>query len=192
MKKNSYISRCSWPLTARGCYLLLLCYVLLPLVSCNTTDDDEYSEAVVVDLGLSDSLIKIGEKSVLSIEFSFSANSVLQDGERVVIAAKLAPELSYETGTAEIKGMFGDNKVSPEITLCKESGETILLFELDGKDLSTASNPDGDADARLNLIVKAKKAGAAVPIEVKAANNTLLAGCGVDFNPDRAVSITIL
>lgn len=171
----------------------LLIFLGLFAGSCNDSNEDP--SANVVNMELSDTTIRVGEGTVLSVEFSFSANPVFSDNEDIFVVVHLPNGLDYRNDTAEIDGRITDEDVSPRLTFCSDSGETYLLFVLDRYDLDNADNPSGDADARLTLTVDAVDATVAdrsLLIDARADGNEPVFSCNDTFAAEGALSLRVV
>lgn len=163
-------------------------FAVFSFYSCSS-DDDSVVSARVVDFEARDTTIAVGEGSVLQLDFTFDAEAVFDDGQNVVVTISLPPELGLREGTAEIEERTGDDPIGARVTTCQD-GSSFLVFDMDDNDLDQASNPSGDADARLKLTVDALSSGVAL-IEARAgasASNF----CNQTFPGEAAVVINIL
>ena len=172
----------------------VFCFMVFALLSgCGSQNEDSGSlNAEVVKMTLKDNLIRTGEKTVMAVDFTFSANALSSEGEHVIVAVKLPPEVRYEEGTSEIDGIFADRKVSPQYKGCAQTGELFLIFDLDWSDLIGASNPDGDGDARLTMTLSGQQSISVTTIESKAQSNFLSVSCDGPFVPDMSAQVSIL
>jgi hypothetical protein len=129
---------------------------------------------------------------VMAVDFSFSSNALMSEGDNVIVAVKLPKSVGLEEGTSEIDGLFSDRKVSPQTKSCSATGDLYLVFDMDWSDLAGAANPDGDADARLTMTLVALKAASTVTIEAAARNSFFAISCDTIFEPDMQVQMSIL
>lgn len=172
--------------------LLLSCSLLAGLSACGSDDDDEDDGGSrVTSVNLDDNPISLGGETVLYTEFSFSSDDIFDDDQNVFVVVKLPNTVRYKAGTTEIDRPTGeDHGVDPRVTSCP-NGETFLAFDLDEDDLASAANPDGDADARLNMVLVGTQLSLAATIEAAARNNNILYGCDQPFFSDAVTTIRI-
>lgn len=174
--------------------ILPLALLVGSLAGCSGSDDDNFVSAVVTTIEVSDSVIAVGQGSVIAVDFSFSADDIFNDRKRIFLVVRLAPALAFREGTSEIDGAFSgdDEGVGAQITNCLESGETFLLFNLDRFDLDEAENPAGDADARLNFTVDGILPEPQAIISARADGSPAIFTCGVEFIPEAATAIQVV
>ena len=170
---------------------LLLLAVLFIFTGCSSSDDDESVSAVVTNFEVNDSTLSVGEGSVASVEFSFSSNAVFDDDKNLVITLRLPSSLRLREGTSEIDGVR-DESVGAQITNCPATGEQFLVFDLDRFDLEEASNPNGDADARLTLTVDAIQAQEIAIVGARADGDIPIFACGLQFPVERELAMRIV
>ena len=134
--------------------LILLVTATIIIISYSACGDDNDgfdnpgSPAQVVSMRISENDLRLGSGEVLTVDFSFSAGDVFDDGDNIVLVVELPPALDFRRDTAELEGALGDNRVQPKVTLCPTSKKKYLEFDFNDDDLAFASNPNGDADAR--------------------------------------------
>lgn len=177
-------------------FAALLALSCLSVAGCNSDsddDDDFFNSARVVDLALQDSTIRVGEGTVVAVNFSFDASRVFNDGDSVIVVVRLPAELEYRDGTAEIDGLGGeDDGVGAQVVRCGNLGESYLIFDMDEFDLDQAENPSGDGDAVLTLTVDGIDPLQFGTIEAAANGETSpLFTCGGSFASDEEVSLSV-
>ncbi|MCB0346412.1 MAG: hypothetical protein KDD66_14935 [Bdellovibrionales bacterium] len=175
---------------------LQLFAAIIGLVVCTagcSSDDNDFVNADVVRINLSDSTIAVGEGSVVAVEFSFSSNAVFSNEKTLYLVIRLDSSLMLREGTSEIDGFTSsaDKSVGAQITECPESGETILLYALDRFDLDEADNPSGDADARLNFTIDGIAADSEAIISARADDENLMQSCETSLVPEAVTSLIV-
>lgn len=171
-----------------GCLAGAACIVS----GCGSDNDDSSGplDVQVVDVGIEQSVLIVGEASVIDVEFSFDAGQVFDDGRTVDVLVLLPAGVAFREGSSEIDVVGGDDDdVGAQVLSCPTTGETYLLFSLDENDLDVAENPDGNADARLTLTVDAV-APTVTSIGARADEVAIFA-CGGPFVADAAVALQI-
>jgi hypothetical protein len=178
----------------RSVYIAAILGCLVVTAGCGGDGDDDQDDTDdtinVTRVDFENGAISNGEQSVVSVDFSYDAEEVFEDGVHAMIVVKLPPQLQYLPESSEIDGIGTDEGVGAQVTTCSTTGETYLLYDLDENDLDLAENPDGDADARLTLTVTAVAPGNATI--VARGDLTGLFACDVSFAADAGGSITIL
>jgi hypothetical protein len=145
----------------------------------------------VVEIGSDDGVIRVGESTVIRVDFEYSFNEVFDDGENVIVLVRLGAELRLREGTSEIQGNFGDESVGAQVTNC-DTGEQYLLFDLDDNDLSGAEDPFGEGDAELSFTVDAVVENPNAVIDALATNNSVFFECGGTFRGEEVTVVTVL
>ena len=136
---------------------LFLVILLLTFVSCGSDDEDifdvligEGEGALVTSIRVEESVVAVGESTIARVEFTFSAGGVFDLDNRVVVVVKIPASLLYRPGTGEVDRIIDDRNVEPLTTVC-DDGSSFVEFTLSDRDLVSAINPEGDADARLSF-----------------------------------------
>ena len=138
---------------------------------------DSGGEATVNSMSPDPAVLSVGQGSIVSVKFSFSANDVIDHNDRVDLVLQFPAALQYRPGTAEIKRPIDDNQIDPAQLIACSDGSSFLRFSLGRGELTDATNPSGDADAELRLTVDTRAVG--VQQVVGAASSNLLSfGCG--------------
>lgn len=153
-------------------------------------DDNNVPGSSVVSIDTDTNPIPVGQAGILSVNFSYSANDVFDDGVNVVVVVHLPSNLRYRADTSEVDLPFGDDRqVGAQVTECGANGQ-FLLFDLDKSDLEAADNPGGDADARLTLTVDAVQATPTATVQAIAHDETVPFDCN-GFVPDAVLGIAV-
>lgn len=167
--------------------------LLIPLssiVGCSSNNDDGGS-AFVNELGIEQSSLVLGQESVLTVKFSFSADDVFENEEEVGISVRLPSQLAFKDGSAEIKRIIDDHGVSPAgIASCSDSS-SFVSFSFSRSDLIDANNPGGNADAELRFTVTAKSRGTGSQVLALAKENGAAVNCTTDFDSQAALVVTV-
>lgn len=168
----------------------------LCLVACGSDGDDRddgnfTDSASVVDLRADDTTIRVGEGTVVTLDFTYDTDDVFDDNDAVNLVVRIPSGLSYRDDTSEVDSVGGDQKVGARITPCA-GGETYLTYILDEFDLDGAENPPGDADARLTFTVDAITGGTTHTLSARAATFNSAFTCGGAFGSERDESIVVI
>jgi len=132
-------------------YFLFALLTLVFQTACGDGDDDVTE---VVRLSVDDSLVRVGEGSVVRAGVSFSREDVFQDNDEIVLLVRLPQEVFLRRGTSEVQGRFSDEDIGAQIVSC-DNGEIVLIFELDDNDLRFADDPSGDSNAEISFTISA-------------------------------------
>lgn len=166
---------------------LIVSISAIALVSCGGGG----SNGAQVDAILAEqSVLSVGQSTVLRVEVSFDAGDVFYHGKEVLVVVRLPSELSFVEGSGEIDQPTGaDHSVGAVITTCA-NGETFLQFNLSDRDLLTATNPLGDADAELKLTLTAVSPLSNGVIGARADENATFV-CSTNFSDEAVTAIDI-
>lgn len=171
---------------------LVFAIIMFLLCSCGSSDDDNGTGAEVTDLAVGSTSLQLGEQTVVAVKFTYSADDIFDNGENVVVVVKLPNGVSLVEGTSEVDSIFGDEEVTPSVNVCKQTGESFVIYDLDESDLDLASNPDGDADAKLNFTIRGvRTTDGEVLLEARAENNSVLYTCD-QFSSDAQIALTVI
>lgn len=167
----------------------------LTLAGCgggNDDDDDEFfgESAAVVDIGVDDGNIRVGDSTITRVGITFSDDEVFNDRRSVVVVAAVGPGLRFREGTAEVQGNAGDEQIGTRVSRCPD-GTSFLEFEVDDDDLSFADNPSGDADAEITFTLDAVSLEGLVNIEARASYDSIFYNCDDRFLADRSTFVNI-
>lgn len=156
-----------------------------------TPDPIEPEDARVVRMTLDGAFIPLGGVGVLSVEPTF-AESRVAAGERVVIVVKLPAGLRYQEESSSIQTESGTRGVSAFASPC-EDGSSLITYDLGKAELDNAQDPDGldDADARLIIGIEGVNNTASAAIQAAAADNSLAASCGANFDSESDVAVAV-
>lgn len=175
--------------------LVAVAFMLVSIAGCSSSDDDDengFLSASIVDMSVDDDVISVGDKTVMTLDFTYSADAVFEDEMNVVVVIRLPDSLQVVEGTSELEGNFSDEEVGPEQVGCNDSGDTLVLFDLDENDLRSAANPSGDADARLKLTLRGVRAGENLTVRAKARGGEIDNGCSDQFLEDFDTTVTVI
>lgn len=154
-------------------------------------DDDDFGEvAAVVDVGVDDGNIRVGDATISRVGFTFSPDEVFNDRRTVVIVVAVGPGLRYREGTAEIQGDGGDEQIGARVSRCGD-GTSFLEFEVDDDDLDFADDPGGDADAELTFTLDAVSLEGLVNVEARASYDSIFYSCDTQFLADATTFVNI-
>ena len=159
-------------------------------IGCDNDDNDnnnDASDSTVVEVAVEDSIISVGQASVVRVNFSFDGDEVLQHGQNVALVVHLPNGVVFLPESGDLDVPVGDDDaVGAEVVTCP-AGDSYVVFNLDGGDLDVVENPGGNADARLTFTVTALAVVSDI-IEARADNLAVFA-CGTDFMAEAAASI---
>lgn len=175
----------------------LALFLALAMTGCGDDDDDEdgggfNDPASVVNLTIDKGILARGEQAVVTVETTFDAENIFDDGSNLVIVVRLPNGVVYVGETSEIDTIVDDRGVGAQVTTCAGTGETFLLYDLDENDLDSAENPGGDADMRLTLTVQGAATTGPVTIDAAAEENTQFFACGQPFSAERQAAVSVL
>jgi hypothetical protein len=158
-------------------------------------DDDIFGSGgrtEVDEIQADDGVIALGEGTVVTFNFSFDDDDVLNDDGNVRLVVKLPNGLRYRPNSSEIdEPGSNDKEVGAQILECSSSGESYLLFDMDRFDLRGADAPNSDSDAQLKLTVDGTRRGSTLVIEARADKDRIAYGCDVSFVPDEQEVISV-
>lgn len=168
---------------------ILAAFCITGLTNCGGSHNDDPVD--VKEISAEDSALTVAQKTVVKVDFSFSADRVFNHDNTAYIVLQLPANLTFQRNSAEIQRPFDDNRVSPQVTVCSD-GTTYLAFNFDDRDLVDATNPSGDADARVNFTVNAVSSGNDVIISGEGSEDPINVVCGSSLENDEAVgAVTI-
>ena len=176
--------------------LTILCsFALLSSITGCGGDDDIFGSGgstEVDEIQADDGVIALGEGTVVTFNFSFDNDDVLNDDGNVRLVVKLPNGLKYRADSSEIdEAGSSDKEVGAQILECATSGETYLLFDMDRFDLRSANAPNSDSDAQLKLTVDGTRRGSTLVIEARADKDRIAYGCNINFFPDEQEVVSV-
>jgi hypothetical protein len=166
----------------------LAAFCILGLTHCGGNDNDDPVD--VKEISAQDSALTVAQKTVVKVDFSFSADRVFDHDKTAYIVLQLPANLTFQRNSAEIQRLFDDNRVSPQVTDCSD-GTTYLAFNFDDRDLVDATNPSGDADARVNFTVNAVSSGGDIIISGEGSEDPIDTVCGRSLDEEAVAAVTI-
>lgn len=137
------------------CVLVAFTSLLFGAAGCSGSDDgddDEFFASEVTDMRLDKDVIREGEDTVLKVRFRYDNSDVFNDDQPVVVTLVLPPGVNYIRDSSELDTIFGDKSIGADVFDC-DSGETVVVYDLDEDDLDVAENQSGGADAELTLTI---------------------------------------
>jgi len=140
-----------------------------------------------------DPSVVVGDDVDLTVDFSFSTDTVVHDNHNVTIVVKLPRGLAFQPETARIDEIGGTDKVTPSIEFCAD-GTTYLRFDLGQNVLANASDAAGGADGSLIMAIAGSEAVGAVSIEAAAGYDfeVVLGSCAQPLAPQDTAPFTVL
>ena len=173
---------------------LLSFSLLFSSVGCGGSDDifGSGGRTEVDEIRADDTVLALGEGTVVKFNFSFDNDDVLNDDGNVRLVVKLPNGLKYRADSAEIDELGNsDRDIGAQLLECSASGESYLLFDMDRFDLRSASSPDSDSDAQLKLTVDGVRRGSTLVIEARADKDRVAYGCQQTFIPDEQEVLSV-
>ncbi len=168
--------------------------LLASMVGCGDSDSifGSGGSTEVDEIEADDGVIALGEGTVVTFNFSFDDDDVLNDDGNVRLVVKLPRGLRYRADSSEIdEPGSSDKKVGAQILECSSSGDSYLLFDMDRFDLRGANAPNSDSDAQLKLTVDGTRRGSTLVIEARADKDRIAYGCEVNFLPDEQEVVSV-
>lgn len=168
--------------------------LLSSVIGCGGSNDifGSGGRTEVDEIQADDGVIGLGEGTVVTFNFSFDNDDVLNDDGNVRLVVKLPNGLKYRANSSEIdEAGSSDKEVGAQILECSSSGESYLLFDMDRFDLRSANAPNSDSDAQLKLTVDGTRRGSTLVIEARADKDRVAYGCDVTFVPDEQEVISV-
>ena len=167
-------------------FRLVFLTILATLISCG--GNSERTE--VEDISIGNGNLTLGAKTVVGVEFSFDDYQVFNSADNIFLSVRLPNGVDFDAGSAEIQGAFGDEDIEPDVRVC-DNGQTILIFDLDDNDLDRASDPSGEADAKVNFSVVGEKSVSSANIEASAGKARPIISCSDNFLSQKVEGIKV-
>lgn len=157
---------------------------LVFVCGCGGGGSDDYS---IVDFQVNDHTLTVNADTVATVDFEYNEEDVLTRQDNVVVSLRLPANIAYRSGTAELKGIFDDITVNPQIVSCDDDS-VVLVFDMDDNDLRLAETRDGYA--RMNLSIRGITVGVA-QLMARADNSSFIVDCSASFNAQGEQTLTI-
>lgn len=162
----------------------------LSFAACGGGGSDDGTEATVVKMNSNPSTVVLNAGSVISVEFSYSANDVIDHGDRVDLVLKLPSGVQYRPGTSDIKRPIDDKQVEPEQVFSCSNGSSFVHYSFGRGELTDATNPSGDADAELRLTLDSTARGS-FEVLSQASSASVVFTCDGVFSPQSSALLNV-
>lgn len=174
-------------------YLAAVSLLSLAISGCGGGSSSAGKAAEVKQVDTDDPNVVVGDDVDLSVEFSFSTDTVVHDNHNVLIVVRIPKGLRWEPGTARIDEIGGTDNVTPATETC-ENGDTYLRFNLGQNVLANASDPSGGADGKLIMALLGTEAVGTVSIDAAAGYDfeAVIGSCVDGMVPQDTTPFTVL
>lgn len=153
--------------------------------------DDNNGSVNVTEVSTNPGVVRSGNQSVVTVRFSYEANQLFDDNERVLLTVQLPSGVTYKAGSAEIDRPLDDDSVSPEGIITCPDGSSFVSFDFDRQDLALATNPGGNADGRLTFTGITSGGATNVLINASASADGVEFSCQNGMEPEATGALNI-